>query len=209
MSDLKLKNIFTIVKKECPEMSLPSEGKALPFGFTIVVNTFSTSFIHLTSMEKTMLMFEIIKIFEDSLDFCTRKITCEFTKEQSFLYATQECQGKESFPIVFEDDEDFVEPPSTMIYYNHTDDVIGVENFRYFPGGIFPYADNYAFSLYSRNNLEEQILEKVVNQFGLLSIHEIFIKRIPARNLNFTDKMKQIGNRIKGLWKHCFSPRVF
>lgn len=42
---------------------------------------------------------EIVKMFEDSLNFCQRKITCEFAKERSFLYATQECGEKRAFQL--------------------------------------------------------------------------------------------------------------
>ena len=150
MSHLPLKNLFTIVKGKGFENIRFNQNFVLPFATTVVVNTHpNSSFVTLTSVKKTRLMLEIIKILENTLNFRKREIISELTEEQVFFYETQGFVEQENLPFSFEDDGDFVEPPDLMVYYNYNDECVGRVDFHFFMGGSLPYADNYAFTFYS------------------------------------------------------------
>lgn len=167
-----LERIFSIVKQKYGESEAP-ETERLPYGMSVIVNTFSESYTRLSAYETTMLFFQVVRLFENCIEFCRREVRSEAADTQTAVYASSDPWEWESLCPKLEDEWDLIEPPEAIAYLDVSNQLTGFAEFQYFPGGQPPWCDNFVFSFHTSSAYEKMFLEKFVQQFGLSSIHEI------------------------------------
>ncbi|MDO4627669.1 MAG: hypothetical protein Q4C70_00640 [Planctomycetia bacterium] len=191
-----MRELLTIIKNFPIRDYVNWEMRDFPDPFTVVVLTYVDSFKELSTTGKSELMLEIIRIFENLLDFTERKIRSEYqelTEAQKLIFGQKELGNRELLETIprNEDDEydDFLEPPDRIEYFDAQNTAVAEIIFCYWMGGITPCADNYTFSFRCQEELLEPFMNRLLECFGIGAIHEILYHYGTSKKRGFFGKI--------------------